>query len=139
MRRVATGPPGLPLLGHLPAFLSDRLGFLSASAARYGEIVKLKIGTTIYLLNDPEDVGHVLVHNARNYDKTPRLTSWRGRRLSGAGLLTSSGDQHLQLRRMLQPMFHPARSPCARVRSWTPHARCSTDGRTAWSAMWRRR
>ena len=86
-------------------FLRDRLGFLSR-AARYGDVVKLKIGERVYLLNNAEDVKHVLATNAGNYDKTPRLTSKRGKRLSGEGLLTISGDAHLKQRRMMQPPIH---------------------------------
>ena len=104
--RIPLGPPGYPLLGHLPDFLRDKLGFLSRCAAQYGDVVKLKIGKPTFLLNNPEDIKHVLVTNPENYDKTPRLTSARGKRLSGEGLLTSLGSAHLRQRRMLQPVFY---------------------------------
>lgn len=100
------GPPAYPLLGHLPDFLRDKLGFLSQCAAQYGDVVKLKIGRPTFLLNNPEDIKHVLVTKPENYDKTPRLTSMRGKRLSGEGLLTSLGAEHLRQRRMLQPVFY---------------------------------
>ncbi len=102
----AAGPPALPVVGHLPTFLYDKLGFLSRSAARYGPIVKLHIGEPTFLLNDPEDVRHVLVVNADGYVKTPRLISDKGRKLSGSGLLTSVGNSHLRQRRMMQPVFY---------------------------------
>ncbi len=98
-------PPGLPLVGHLPAFLADKLGFLLRCADRYGDVVKLRIGEPTYLLTDPEDIRHVLTGNPANYNKTPRLTSARGRRLSGSGLQTSFGADHLRQRRLLQPLF----------------------------------
>ena len=101
-----SGPMGYPMLGHLPDFLRDKLGFLSRCTAHYGDVVKLKIGGPTYLLNNPEDIKYVLVTNSGNYDKTPRLISRRGKRLSGEGLLTSSGETHLRQRRMLQPLFH---------------------------------
>jgi cytochrome P450 len=101
-----SGPWGYPLLGHLPDFLRDRLGFLSRCAAQYGDVVKLKIGEPTFLLNNPEDIKHVLVTNPENYDKGPRLTSARGKRLSGEGLLTSLGAAHLRQRRMMQPAFY---------------------------------
>ena len=100
------GPPGYPIVGHLPDFLRDKLGFLSRCAAQYGDVVKLKIGEPTFLLNNPEDIKHVLVINPDNYDKSPRLTSPGGRRLSGEGLLTSLGAAHLRQRRMMQPVFH---------------------------------
>jgi cytochrome P450 len=90
----------------VPQFLRDRLGFLSRCAARYGDVVKLKIGEHVYLLNNAEDIKHVLATNPQNYDKTPRMMSRRGKRLSGEGLLTMSGEAHLKQRRMMQPPFH---------------------------------
>ena len=103
---MIAGPPALPILGRLPAYLSDRLGFLSQCTTQYGDIVKLKLGATTYLLLRPKDIQYVLVTNSGNYEKTPRLTSRRGKRLHGKGLLTSTGKAHPPLRRTMQPMFH---------------------------------
>lgn len=99
-------PPGYPLLGHLPHFLRDRLGFLLRCARDYGGVVQLSIGRRTYLLTEPDDIRHVLITNSGNYEKTRRLTSWRGRRLSGEGLLTSTGPAAIRQRRLLQPAFH---------------------------------
>jgi cytochrome P450 len=104
--RVAAGPRGYPLLGHLPDFLRDKLGFLSRCAARYGDVVKLKIGEPTFLLNNPEDIKYVLVTNSENFDKGPRLTGSQGKRLSGHGLLTRLGSAHLRQRKMMQPAFY---------------------------------
>jgi cytochrome P450 len=101
-----SGPWGYPLLGHLPYFLPDKLGFLSRCAAEYGDVVKLKIGEPTFMLTNPEDIKHVLVLNPDNYVKSPRMTSSNGKRLSGAGLLTSVGAAHLKQRRMMQPVFY---------------------------------
>lgn len=103
---VSRGPAGYPLVGHLPAFLYDKLGFLSRCAATYGDVINLKIGEPTVLLNNPEDIKHVLVMNPDNYVKSPRMTSARGKQLSGAGLLTSVGAAHLKQRRMMQPVFY---------------------------------
>ncbi len=100
------GPAAYPILGHVPQFLRDRLGFLTRCAARYGDVVELRIGERTFLLNNAEDVRYVLATNARNYTKSPRLTSPRGKRLSGEGLLTMSGEAHVNQRRMMQPAFH---------------------------------
>ena len=105
-QRAPQGPPGYPILGHIPAFLRDRLGFLSSCAAEYGDVVKLRIGEPTFLLNNPDDIKHVLFTKAYNYDKTPRLASTRGRRLSGKGVLTSSGAVHLRQRKMMLPVFY---------------------------------
>ena len=103
---LAPGPRGYPLVGHLPDFLWDKLGFLSRCEAQYGDVVKLKIGEPTFLLNNPEDIKYVLVTNSENFDKGPRLTSPKGKRLSGHGLLTSLGSTHLRQRKMMQPAFY---------------------------------
>ncbi len=98
-------PLAYPLLGHIPNFLPDKLNFLLTCSQKYGEVVRLQVGRTTYLLSNPDDIKHVLVDNHQNYDKTVRLTSRRGKDLSGEGLLTSAGQTHLRQRRMLQPAF----------------------------------
>jgi len=104
-RTESQSPAAWPLLGHLPAFLNDKLGFLTRCAEQYGDTVPLQIGEPTYLLNDAADIQHVLIDNSANYGKTWRLTSPRGKRFSGNGLHTSYGAQHLRQRRMLQPVF----------------------------------
>lgn len=105
-RSIARGPAGYPLVGNLPEFLYDKLGFLSRCAATYGDVIKLRLGEPTFLLNTPDDIKHVLVLNPDNYGKSPRMTSARGKKLSGAGLLTSVGPEHLRQRRMMQPVFY---------------------------------
>jgi cytochrome P450 len=102
----APGPPALPIVGHAPAFLRDKLGFLSRCAGAYGDVVRLEIGGPTYLVTHPDDVRHVLVSGSDNYEKTARLTGDRGRRFFGSGLVTAIGPAHLRQRRMLQPVFH---------------------------------
>ena len=102
----APGPTALPFVGHVPAFLHDKLGFLARCAARYGDVVKLDIGGPTFLVTHPDDVKHVLVSASDNYEKTPRLTGKRGRDFFGNGLVTAIGPAHLRQRRLLQPVFH---------------------------------
>ncbi len=99
------GPPGYPFLGHLPAFLKDKLGFLLACANNYGDVIKLRIGETTFLLNNPLDIEHVLIKNPQNYRKSNRMITSRGKKISGDGLLTTTSEAHLRQRRMLQPIF----------------------------------
>lgn len=99
-------PRSLPLIGHVPAFLRDKLGFLRRTREQFGDCVKLRIGEPVWLLNDPSDIEHILVTNAYNYEKSPKLTSARGRKLSGSGLHTATGADHLPKRRRMQPLFH---------------------------------
>ncbi len=127
-RPIARGPAGYPLVGNLPEFLYDKLGFLSRCAATYGDVIKLRIGELTFLLNNPDDIKHVLVLNPDNYGKSPRMTSARGKELSGAGLLTSVGPEHLRQRRMMQPVFYRKR-----VESFS---RIITDGVGEMLARW---
>lgn len=92
-------------LGDVPSFLRDKTGFLRACHLRWGDQVRLWLGETTWLINDPGDVAHVLAGNASNYEKTPKLTSERGRKLSGRGLHTATRADHLCKRRIVQPLF----------------------------------
>ena len=102
----AQGPRGLPLVGHAVSFLRDKPRFLAACQRQYGNCVRLDLGGPTWLLNDPQDVKHVLVDASSRYEKTPKLTTASGRALSGDGLHTATGAAHLHLRRMVQPLFH---------------------------------
>ena len=99
-------PLGLPVIGHALSFVRDKPGFLQACRQQYGDCVRLHIGAPTWLLNNPADIKHVLVDAAAKYEKTPKLTSPRGRVLSGSGLHTATGLDHVFLRRMVQPLFH---------------------------------
>lgn len=91
-----------------PLFIRRTLGYLSRRAFTYDEVVRVRPGRPpSYLITHPNDLRHVLVAAAGNYIKTPFLTSERGKRRAGEGLLTRSGDAHRRQRRFLQPLFHP--------------------------------
>jgi cytochrome P450 len=61
------------------------------------------IGGAIYLLTEPDHVGHVLVHRNRNH--------WKGRLfnradfLFGRGLVLADGQEWQRQRRLMQPAF----------------------------------
>ena len=57
------------------------------------------------LTQDPGFINYVLRENHTNYHKSV-LTSAKGGRLFGNGLLFSNGDYWLRQRRMIQPSFH---------------------------------
>jgi cytochrome P450 len=102
------GPRGWPVLGMLPAIRRDPVATFGAAARRYGRIVHFKIGPRRgYLLNDPDDVRHVLQDNARNYHKSPLYDKLRT--VIGNGLLTSEDEFWLRQRRIAQPAFHRQR------------------------------
>lgn len=94
------------LEGELPPFVRRTLGLRARRRFRYDSLVRVRLGEPVFLLTHPDDVRHVLVSNAPNYIKGPQLTSARGRRRAGGGLLTGTGEEHLRQRRLLQPVFH---------------------------------
>jgi Cytochrome P450 len=86
------GPKGQWLLGNLPAYARDLLGFLTGCSQQYGDIVGLRLGATkAVLLNHPDQIEHVLVTGQEDFIKYRFF--WRHvTRVFGNGLLTSSGD-----------------------------------------------
>ncbi|HLG15462.1 MAG TPA: cytochrome P450 [Blastocatellia bacterium] len=67
-------PRGKPVLGNLLSFRRDPLGFLSALAREYGDIVRLKFGRQdVYLLNHPDYIRDVLVTHNTNFIKSRGL------------------------------------------------------------------
>ncbi|HWP42275.1 MAG TPA: cytochrome P450 [Blastocatellia bacterium] len=101
------GPRGHFIRGNLPEYVQDPLGFLMGSAARYGDVVRLRFfNIPVYVLNNPEHIEYVLVTNNRSFIKPVdfRWPFFRG--IFGNGLLTSEGDFWLRQRRLAQPAFH---------------------------------
>ena len=102
------GPRGLPILGMLPAIRRDPVGVFTRAALQFGDIVYFKIASRRgYLLNDPDDIRHVLQDNARNFHKSPLYDKLR--LVLGDGLLTSEDGFWLRQRRIAQPAFHRQR------------------------------
>jgi cytochrome P450 len=95
------------VVGHLLAFRRDKLGLLGLCAAVPADVIELRVGRRTYLLRRPEDVRHVFVTRRTVYTKGARLTSARGKLISGDGVLTGTDDHHRRLRRRLQPIFRP--------------------------------
>jgi hypothetical protein len=81
MRAIASAPatnrrPAVPtsgvggqLLGDLPAIRRDPLGLLSR-AARAGDVVRLRLGREVYLLDHPDHVQRVSHDHHANYRKS---------------------------------------------------------------------
>ncbi len=100
------GPPGHFLLGHLPDFRRDILGFLLKCAREYGDIVQLSLaGKPAFQINSPELAAIPLLSNYRNFIKNRFF--WRQvTAVVGQGLLTSEGDFWRRQRRLASPAFH---------------------------------
>jgi cytochrome P450 len=108
-RSAAPGPPGHLLVGNLPEFARDILGFFEECARRYGDVVALRLGgRPACLIAHPDLVESVLVTHNADFVKH----SWFFRHVDaifGRGLLTSEGDFWLRQRRLAQPAFHRER------------------------------
>jgi cytochrome P450 len=85
---------------------SDPLSFLVEVRARYGDRVAFPVpGAPALLLNDPDDVRHVLQVAARNWGKqTVQYAALA--RVTGPGLLASSEPGWIEHRRLAAPAFH---------------------------------
>ena len=69
-----------------------------------GELRCFRLGKgRVFLLNDPEDVQHVLQHSHRSYRKSRNYD--RLKLLLGQGLVTSEGELWLRQRKRIQPAF----------------------------------
>jgi cytochrome P450 len=105
---LPAGPRGRFLLGSLPEFRRDVLGFLTDCARRYGDVVPIRVPRRrLVLLSHPDLVEEVLTEHARRTTKTTLLRQLRT--ILGDGLLLSEGDTWLRQRRLMQPAFHRQR------------------------------
>jgi cytochrome P450 len=102
------GPKGHVLLGSLPEFRRDVLGFFAACARDYGDVVPIRVPRRrLVLLSHPDLIEEVLTAHARRTSKTALLQTLRT--VLGNGLLLSEGDTWLRQRRLIQPAFHRQR------------------------------
>jgi cytochrome P450 len=103
-RSLPPGPKGHFLFGNLADFVARRLDFLTACAARYGDVCSFRFGPRrIYLVSHPDLIERVLVTDARYYTKHFGARMYRP--ILGNGLVTSEGDFWLRQRRLSQPAF----------------------------------
>jgi cytochrome P450 len=99
------GPPGVPVLGNLPAMTRKGMVEFMLEVASYGELASFSIGPTRnYLVSSPELIHDVLVLRRSEFTKDPHDLRTLGRWM-GKGLLTSDGPLHRRQRRLVQPAF----------------------------------
>jgi cytochrome P450 len=107
---------------------ADLLGYYMDLARTYGDTVYLRLGPyRNYLFFHPDQIREVLVTNARQFIKLPRLRNILAR-LDGDGLVFSEGDFWLRQRRLVQPAFNASRlegygrsmvdQTCALIKRW---------------------
>ena len=102
----APGPRGHWLLGSMPDFLDDSLGYLRRVAQEYGDVARYRVAHMIwYQINHPAGIARILQENNRNYGKGA-LTLGILRPVVGNGLFLSEGEFWLRQRRLMQPTFH---------------------------------
>lgn len=94
----------MPLLGHVPWFLRNRLQFLEDCARRYGATVPLNLRGPVYLVLAPEDVRHVQC--SARYRKSDRNVGPQAQRIWGKSLITLEGETHRQRRIDLVRALH---------------------------------
>ena len=96
--------PYLPIVGALPYYVRDPLGYLEG-AAKLGDLTRLRfLRNDALLVSDPVVVDQVLVKSAGSFQKDMFLRALK--KVLGEGLLSSSGDFWKRQRRLIQPAFH---------------------------------
>lgn len=103
------GPTGLDMARAFRAIRADPVAFLTKVSARYGDTVAFPVpGRPLLLLNDPRDATQVLQTHARQWGKD--TTQYRAlERVTGPGLLATSGPDWITHRRIAAPAFHRER------------------------------
>jgi cytochrome P450 len=99
------GPRGIPVLGNLLQFGGDQLAFMTQTARSFGDVVGYDFaGWPSVLLNDSDDIEHVLVKDHRNFIKNRMI--WRHvTAVFGQGILTAEGEHWQKNRRLAAPAF----------------------------------
>jgi cytochrome P450 len=106
---TAPGPPGRFLVGNLPEFARDILGFMERCARDYGDVTYLRLaGYPVYLFAHPDLIESVLVTHHLRFRKH-RFFFRHVDAIFGTGLLTSEGRFWIRQRRLAQPAFHRGR------------------------------
>jgi cytochrome P450 len=108
MKGNPPGPKGHWLLGNLPEFGADALGFLRELTG-YGDLASYRFGPfRSYHISHPDYFHQVLVTDARKFYKTRRVKQVL-RETTGNGILTSDGEFWKRQRKLVQPAFHANR------------------------------
>ncbi len=95
------GPRELPLVGQTFRYMWNPIGFMR-EASKYGDLVTLSIKPAlVYLVNHPDLIRDLIVTNHQKVDRGPNTEVMK--LLTGNGLITATGADHLRQRRLIQP------------------------------------
>lgn len=106
LKRVHPTPPG-PGIASVRHLGVDPLNGPIMLHRLFGPMVYLPVGpglAPIYLLNEPHQVEHVLVHAREKYSKD-RYLNWM-RPIFGNSIIVAEGDKWKRARRLMLPAFH---------------------------------
>ncbi|MES2353019.1 MAG: cytochrome P450 [Pseudomonadota bacterium] len=106
--KKAPSPKGHFLLGHLPEFNRDLLGFLDRSQD-YGDIVRVRLAHIVgHIVSHPALAEHVLLTDSEHMVKISQVKPDIGLPyLMGNGLVVSYGDLWRRQRNLINPVFRP--------------------------------
>lgn len=116
------GVSGWPIVGSIPRFTRDPLGFITQLRRKHGPVARFRMaGLPYVLLSDPEGIEQVLVRQHTSFQKHDYLRMSLGDAL-GDGLLVAEGEDWMTQRQLAQPNFRPKR-----IRGYAPAMRDQTE------------
>lgn len=102
---IPTVPPDHPIWRNGLSFSKKPLSFIDKYNKIYGDTYRVSFGISdLLLINNIDDIQHVLQKNHRNYEKSKGYKILR--KTLGNGLLTSEGEYWKKNRRIVQPAFY---------------------------------
>ncbi len=106
-KSLPPGPRELPFIGQTLRFMRDPIALMQ-EGSRYGDLVTLSTKPAlVYLVNHPDLIREVIVTNHQKVERGPNTEVMK--LLTGNGLITATGADHLRQRRLIQPSLQRAR------------------------------
>ena len=106
-KTLPPGPRELPLVGQTLRYMRNPIGLMQ-DAAQYGDLVTLSVKPAlVYLVNHPDLIRDVIVTHHRKIERGPNTEVMK--LLTGNGLITATGADHLRQRRLIQPSLRRER------------------------------